>query len=46
MGRQAMNRIENGHQSPGLDTLIRISDALAVPLHDLVRDVGAPLPRE
>jgi transcriptional regulator with XRE-family HTH domain len=34
--RQAINRIELGHQSPILDTLIRIADALDVPLRDLV----------
>lgn len=36
MDRQAINRIEQGHQSPVLDTLIRIADALGVPLRDLV----------
>lgn len=35
--RQSINRIEQGHQSPLLDTLIRIADALDVPLADLVR---------
>ncbi|MFJ6073725.1 helix-turn-helix domain-containing protein [Streptomyces sp. NPDC093065] len=30
------SRIENGHASPVLDTLIRIADALDVPLRDLV----------
>ncbi|MEV0115896.1 helix-turn-helix transcriptional regulator [Streptomyces sp. NPDC050844] len=34
--RQAINRIELGHASPMLDTLIRIADALDVPLRDLV----------
>jgi len=37
MDRQAINRIEQGHASPILDTLIRIADALGVPLADLVR---------
>jgi transcriptional regulator with XRE-family HTH domain len=37
MDRQAINRIEQGHQSPLVDNLIRIADALAVPLADLVR---------
>lgn len=37
MDRQAINRIEQGHQSPLLDNLIRIADALNVPLADLVR---------
>jgi transcriptional regulator with XRE-family HTH domain len=30
------SRIENGHASPHLDTLIRIADAIGVPLRDLV----------
>ncbi|MGW0668168.1 helix-turn-helix domain-containing protein [Streptomyces sp. NPDC002746] len=30
--------IEQGHSSPLLDTLIRIADALGVPLSDLVRE--------
>jgi transcriptional regulator with XRE-family HTH domain len=37
MDRQAINRIEQGHQSPLVDNLIRIADALGVPLADLVR---------
>ncbi|MFG2638560.1 helix-turn-helix domain-containing protein [Streptomyces sp. NPDC048362] len=37
MDRQAVNRIEQGHQSPILDNLFRIADALNVPLADLVR---------
>jgi transcriptional regulator with XRE-family HTH domain len=37
LDRQAVNRIELGHQSPMLDSLIRIADALHVPLADLVR---------
>jgi transcriptional regulator with XRE-family HTH domain len=37
MDRQAVNRIEQGHQSPVLDSLIRIAYALGVPLADLVR---------
>ncbi|MFJ2110664.1 helix-turn-helix domain-containing protein [Streptomyces sp. NPDC087850] len=32
------NRIEQGHSSPLLDTLIRIADAIGVPLSDLVRE--------
>ncbi|MFE7940023.1 helix-turn-helix domain-containing protein [Streptomyces griseoincarnatus] len=31
------SRIEKGHSSPLLDTLIRIADAIDVPLADLVR---------
>ena len=37
MDRQAINRIEQGHASPLLDNLIRIADALDVPLAELVR---------
>ncbi|MFF5416276.1 helix-turn-helix domain-containing protein [Streptomyces misionensis] len=37
MDRQAINRIEQGRASPLLDNLIRIADALDVPLADLVR---------
>lgn len=37
MDRQSINRIEQGHASPILDNLIRIADALQVPLSDLVR---------
>ncbi|REE62108.1 helix-turn-helix protein [Streptomyces sp. 3212.3] len=31
------SRIEQGHSSPLLDTLIRIADAIGVPLAELVR---------
>jgi transcriptional regulator with XRE-family HTH domain len=37
MDRQAINRIEQGHQAAYIDTLIRIAAALDVPLADLVR---------
>lgn len=37
LDRQSVNRIEQGHASPMLDSLIRIADALNVPLSDLVR---------
>ena len=37
MDRQAINRIEQGHQSPIVDNLFRIARALDVPLADLVR---------
>lgn len=37
LDRQAINRIEQGHSSPRLDNLIRIADALDVPLASLVR---------
>lgn len=33
----AYSRIEQGHSSPLLDTLIRIADAIGVPLAELVR---------
>jgi transcriptional regulator with XRE-family HTH domain len=35
--RASYNRIEQGHQSPLLDTLIRIADAIGADLSDLVR---------
>jgi transcriptional regulator with XRE-family HTH domain len=38
MDRQAINRIEQGHASPRLDTLIRLAAALDVPLAELVGD--------
>ncbi|MFJ4852372.1 helix-turn-helix domain-containing protein [Streptomyces sp. NPDC088730] len=38
MDRATYNRIEQGHASPLLDSLIRIADALGVPLSDLVRE--------
>ncbi|MEE4598200.1 helix-turn-helix transcriptional regulator [Streptomyces sp. DSM 41524] len=34
--RQAINRIEQGHQSPKLDTLLLLADALGMPLSALV----------
>lgn len=37
MDRQSINRIEQGHQAAIIDNLIRIADALNVPLADLVR---------
>lgn len=36
--RQAINRIEQGHQSPRLDTLLLLADALGMPLSALLRD--------
>lgn len=35
--RQTINRIEQGHAAPRIDSLIRIADAIGVPLADLVR---------
>ncbi|MFD6421012.1 helix-turn-helix domain-containing protein [Streptomyces sp. NPDC060198] len=40
IGLDSYNRIEKGHASPRLDNLIRIADAIGVPLAELVRDVG------
>ncbi|MEU1494274.1 helix-turn-helix transcriptional regulator [Streptomyces sp. NPDC005776] len=37
MDRATYNRIEQGHASPMLDSLIRIADAIGVDLADLVR---------
>ncbi|MEV6313346.1 helix-turn-helix transcriptional regulator [Streptomyces sp. NPDC051840] len=37
MDRATYNRIEQGHSSPLLDSLIRIADAIGVDLADLVR---------
>ncbi|MFF8290409.1 helix-turn-helix domain-containing protein [Streptomyces sp. NPDC016309] len=37
MERPGYNRIEQGHQSATLDTLILIADAIGVPLAELVR---------
>ncbi|PZT70216.1 XRE family transcriptional regulator [Streptomyces sp. SW4] len=37
MDRQAINRIENGHASPLLDTFLRIADALGADPGDLIR---------
>lgn len=37
MDRQSINRIEQGHQAAIIDNLIRIADALGIPLADLVR---------
>lgn len=38
IGLGSYNRIEQGHASPLLDNLIRIADAIGVPLADLVRE--------
>ncbi|MFD6416027.1 helix-turn-helix transcriptional regulator [Streptomyces sp. NPDC060194] len=38
MDRQTVNRIELGHASPLLDNLVRLADALGVPVADLVRE--------
>jgi len=36
------SRIEQGHSSPKLDTLIRIADAIGVEVEELVRRSGRP----
>ncbi|WP_406420078.1 helix-turn-helix domain-containing protein [Streptomyces sp. NBC_00842] len=38
MDRAAYNRVEQGHASPLLDSLILIADAIGVPLADLVQE--------
>ena len=38
LSRHGLNRIEQGHSSVLLDTLVRIADALDVPLAELVRE--------
>jgi transcriptional regulator with XRE-family HTH domain len=42
--RVTISNIERGRNAALLDSLIRISDVVDVPLRDLV-DVGAPLPQ-
>jgi len=37
LDRQAINRIEQGHQAAMIDSLICIADAIGIPLADLVR---------
>lgn len=38
MDRATYNRVEQGHSAFLIDSLIRIADALGVPLADLVRE--------
>ncbi|WP_433406904.1 helix-turn-helix domain-containing protein [Streptomyces sp. CA-146814] len=38
IGLDTYNRIEQGHSSPQLDTLIKVADAIGVPLSHLVRE--------
>lgn len=45
MDRSAYQDIEAGRASPLLDSLLRIADAIGVPLAHLVRE-ERPLPRE
>lgn len=37
LARHNFNRIEQGHSAARIDSLIRIADAIGVPLADLVR---------
>nr|WP_069766707.1 helix-turn-helix transcriptional regulator [Streptomyces sp. LUP47B] len=46
MDRSAYQDIEAGRASPLLDSLLRIADAIGVPLAHLVREERPPLPRE
>ncbi|MEU0157918.1 helix-turn-helix transcriptional regulator [Streptomyces sp. NPDC006261] len=46
MDRSAYQDIEHGRTSPMLDNLLRIADAIGVPLADLVREEQPPLRRE
>jgi transcriptional regulator with XRE-family HTH domain len=38
MDRSGFQKVEHGVVSPTLDTLLRIADAIGVPLADLVRE--------
>lgn len=38
MDRPSYNRVEQGHASPLLDTLLLVADAIGVDLADLVRE--------
>lgn len=38
LDRASMNRIEQGHSAARIDTLIRIADAIGVPLSYLVQE--------
>ncbi|MCI4045147.1 helix-turn-helix transcriptional regulator [Streptomyces sp. TRM75563] len=44
MDRSAYQDIEGGRTSPLLDNLLRIADAIGVPLSDLVREETPPAP--
>ncbi|MEW1551594.1 helix-turn-helix domain-containing protein [Streptomyces tsukubensis] len=44
MDRSGYQRIEHGTNSPQLDTLLAIADALNIPLAELVRDDEGPGP--
>ncbi|MCP3818139.1 helix-turn-helix domain-containing protein [Streptomyces sp. A3M-1-3] len=37
LDRPSLNRIEQGHVAPRIDTLIRIADAVGVPLATFIR---------
>ncbi|MET7646344.1 helix-turn-helix transcriptional regulator [Streptomyces sp. NPDC005426] len=38
IGLSSYNRIEQGHSAARIDSLIRIADAIGVPLSDLVKE--------
>jgi transcriptional regulator with XRE-family HTH domain len=40
LGRKAISFIEEGERQPKLDTLIRMTSALGVPLSDLLKKAG------
>jgi transcriptional regulator with XRE-family HTH domain len=42
MERSSYNRIEQGHSSARIDSLLLITDAIGVPLAELVRQAGGP----
>lgn len=44
MDRSAYQDLEAGRTSPLLDNLLRVADAIGVPLSDLVREEGPPAP--
>lgn len=44
MDRSAYQDLEAGRSSPMLDNLLRVADAIGVPLSDLVREEERPPP--
>ena len=45
LGADVISRLENAHYpSPGLRTVLRVSEGLAIPLAQLLRDSAAPAP--
>lgn len=45
MDRPSYNRVEQGHSSPLLDTLILVADAIGVPLAELLAEDAPARPR-